>query len=677
MEKVIEEALYFIAQKGWAVSSQSYFSSLVTYLGEALGGDYVLVDELLPDRVTARTVVLYAKGEVVPNLEYSLAGTPCENVVGKGLCSYSRELRTLFPKDQLLTEMSAESYIGIPLWDSKGEASGLIAVIWSTPLSPSIRSMAEVVLQIVAVRSAHELDSLRQESRLKEYGLLLQSLVDGFYFAERSGRFLDVNVAYSRMTGYSVEELLSMSVSDLEAKESTVETQTRLENLEKIGYERFETRLRRKDETTFDAEISAQYLPDLGGRFAVLVRDISEFKCAERERATLELQLEHAKRLEAVGRLAGGVAHDFNNMLTVILGQSELMLSEPSLPECLYDDVRTISEAAERAALLTSQLLAFARKQPATPKILDLNGAIETLLDVLGRLLGENIELSWTPGRDLGKVRLDPTQLEQILLNLFMNARDAMAGKGTITISTHPTRLDGYDAVAEVVASSPVVQGGDYVCLTISDTGEGFCDEARKHLFEPFYSTKTIGRGTGLGLSTVYGIVKQNGGVISVQSEPQRGATFKIYLPRCLENVVNVAKSDVEPRRFSRRRTVLLVEDEPKVMRLVAAMLDALGFDVIPTGDPSEALLLAGEKSRKIDLLVTDVVMPVMNGKELYLRIHDICPETKCLFMSGYDAGVVAHHGVLDEGIHFIQKPFRTIDLGMRIENVFREYQSG
>ncbi len=668
MDKAIEDALYFVAEKGWVDATQSYFPTLVTYLGTALSADCALVDELLPDNRTARTVGIYAKGHVVPNLEYSLEGTPCDNVIGKKLCCYPCGIQQLFPDDRLLAQMAAESYVGVPLWDSQGKPNGLIAVIRSTPLTPDERKTAEAVLQIVAVRCAHELDSMRHESRLREYAVLLHSLVDGFYFADHQGRFIDANVSYCNLTGYTLEELLSMSVFDIEASESPREVEEHIACVIRCGHDRFESRLRRKDGSTFEVEISAQYWPHNAGRFAVIVRDISFVKSAARERASLELQLEHSKRLEAIGRLAGGVAHDFNNMLTVIVGQAELLLSDETLSASTRNDVREIRSAAERSATLTSQLLAFARKQPAAPMVINLNETIERMLDILRRLIGEDIELNWTPQSNIWNVRLDPTQIDRVVTDLCVNARDALNGIGRISISTHNTQ----HIVGAVDDEHPCIDrgahSGDFVCLTIRDNGPGFDEAVRKHLFEPFFSTKKAGLGTGLGLATVYGVVRQNHGFVEVDSEPEHGATFKLYFPRCLTAVSLPIDSAEAKREVSRRHTILLVEDEPRVMRLVGAMLSSMGFNVLTAGDPQEALQIARRKGSEIDLLLTDVVMPKMNGKELWAQVRLVLPQIKCLFMSGYNAEVVASRGVLEAGIHFIQKPFKIAELGLSID---------
>lgn len=403
---------------------------------------------------------------------------------------------------------------------------------------------------------------------------------------------------------------------------------------------------------------------DSTGRFIGYIGhclDITECVKAERERELLQEQLLQAQKMEAVGRLAGGVAHDFNNMLSVILGQAELisMDTDPSHPA--YEDAQEIITAAQHAADLTHQLLAFARKQTVNPQVMDLNDAVSGMLRMLERLIGEDIDLAWMPGDDLWPVFIDPSQIDQIMINLLVNARDAITGVGKITIETDNVIFDD-DYCARHAECTP----GEYALLAVSDTGHGMDRKALAHIFEPFFTTKEPGRGTGLGLAMVYGIVKQNGGFINVYSEPAQGTTFKIYLPRHTEQ-------DRAPRVIMNspastgQEVILLVEDEPQVLSLTQKMLERQGYTIIPATEPEEAIRICEAYEGTIDLLITDVVMPTMNGKELGQRILALQPRTKILYMSGYTANVIAHRGVLDEGIAFIQKPFSVDALGRAV----------
>jgi signal transduction histidine kinase/CheY-like chemotaxis protein len=381
--------------------------------------------------------------------------------------------------------------------------------------------------------------------------------------------------------------------------------------------------------------------------------DITERKRREDERERLQGQVHQAQKMESVGRLAGGVAHDFNNMLSVILARSEFALEALDPADALYDDLKEIQQAGQRSADLTRQLLAFARMQAAVPRVLDLNDATDRMLNMLRTLLGENVSLLWRPGDDLWLVRVDGSQIDQILANLCVNARDAIADVGTVTVETANVTFDESSC-----AGHPERRVGEFVLLAITDDGHGMGEEVREHIFEPFFTTKQLGQGTGLGLATVYGIVQQNGGFISVRSEVGEGATLSVHLPRYYGQAQDDVPSFAEDRPRSRGETVLLVEDEAAILRLGRTMLERLGYEVLAAATPGEALRLAEQHAGRIDLLVTDVVMPEMNGRRLAERIGALVPDLKCLYMSGYTADVIADQGVLTEGIHFIQKPF-------------------
>ena len=388
------------------------------------------------------------------------------------------------------------------------------------------------------------------------------------------------------------------------------------------------------------------------------------------ERKRLENQLQQAQKMESVGRLAGGVAHDFNNMLGVIIGHSELALERVDPDSPVHADLKEILKSAHRSADLTRQLLAFARRQTAIPKILDLNDTVTGMLKMLRRLIGEDIDLAWMPGADLWPIKMDPAQIDQILANLFVNARDAIGGVGKITLETENITLDE-DYCADHVGFVP----GAYVMLVVSDDGCGMDEETIANLFEPFFTTKDVGEGTGLGLATVYGIVKQNNGFINVYSEPGQGTTFKIYLPQTQET--EKIKEEPVPKTIAKgTETVLMVEDEESILRLGKAVLERFGYTVLAATTPSEALTLAVKHEGPIHLLVTDVVMPEMNGKALKEKIEKLNPDIRVLFMSGYTANVIMHRGILEKDVHFIQKPFSVNSLAGKVREVLdqKEY---
>jgi signal transduction histidine kinase/CheY-like chemotaxis protein len=383
------------------------------------------------------------------------------------------------------------------------------------------------------------------------------------------------------------------------------------------------------------------------------------------EKRQLEAQLLQARKMESVGRLAGGLAHDFNNMLQAILGQTELALLGIGPEDPLYNHFQHIRSSAWRSADLVRQLLAFARKQTIRPKVMDLNATVAGMLNMLGRLIGENIDLTWKPGPELWHVRIDPSQIDQILANLAVNARDAIGGVGKITIETRNIELDSAYCADHVGFVT-----GFYVMLAVSDNGCGMDRRTLDQIFEPFFSTKVVGKGTGLGLATVYGIVKQNSGFINVYSEPGYGTTFKIYLPRIAEALSPAAAENQDAKIPTGTETLLIVEDDQAILALAMSILQGLGYHVLAANSPSRAQQLGQSYSGNIHLLLTDVVMPEMNGRDLARELLSIQPAMKCLFMSGYTANVIAHHGVLDEEVFFIQKPFSVAELAIKVRRV-------
>ena len=380
------------------------------------------------------------------------------------------------------------------------------------------------------------------------------------------------------------------------------------------------------------------------------------------ERKSLESQLLQAQRMEAVGRLAGGVAHDYNNILGVIIGYAELALLKVDPADPLHADLKEIIAAATRSTNITRQLLAFARRQTIAPVALDLDRTVQGMLKMLRRLIGEDIDLAWLPKADPWLVKIDPAQVDQILANLCINARDAISGVGKITIETGKSTFDEAYC-AEHLGFIP----GEFVLLAVSDNGCGMDREILEHVFEPFFTTKGMGEGTGLGLSTVYGIVKQNNGFVNVYSEPGKGSTIRVYLPRLAGEAAEAIVPMTSEPPPSRGETILLVEDEQAFLKVSKTMLERLGYRVLAASTPGVALELAREHAGKIHLLITDVVMPEMNGRELSERLQSLYPQLKCLFISGYTANAIAHRGVLKEGVCFVQKPFSIQELATKV----------
>jgi signal transduction histidine kinase/ActR/RegA family two-component response regulator len=398
-----------------------------------------------------------------------------------------------------------------------------------------------------------------------------------------------------------------------------------------------------------------------------LQREVAERKAAEEALRESEQQLRMSQRLEAVGQLAGGVAHDFNNLLTVITGYSDLILTQLKEDDPLRHKADEVRKAAERAASLTRQLLAFSRKQVLQPKVLDLNSLVAEMSKMLRRLIGEDIELILALKPALARIKADPGQVEQVLMNLLVNARDAMPQGGKMVVETAQAELS--EAYADMhIAVTP----GQYVMLAVSDTGEGMDAETQKHIFEPFFTTKEVGKGTGLGLATVYGIVKQSGGNIWVYSEKGRGTTFKIYLPRVEEEAEHQSGGE-RVERLRGTETILLVEDEAMVRKLTRSILEENGYRVLEAANGEEALRLCSQYQGPIHLMVTDVVMPLMNGRELAQRMLDSCREVRVLYMSGYTDDAIVHHGVLDPSTHFLEKPFTPDALARKVREVLEK----
>ena len=500
----------------------------------------------------------------------------------------------------------------------------------------------------------------------KEYmDNIIQSMSNTLIVVSAKHTIISANSAECALLGYAEEELLGRSAKILFSEELSHQQAWMQILFITGGVSHVEEVYMTKEGRSVPILLSASILYDQKHQVQGIVQvaqDVSERKLAEEANEKLQVQLVQAQKMESVGRLAGGVAHDFNNMLGVILGHTEMALDETDPAQPLYRDLQEILKAARRSANLTRQLLTFARKQTISPQVLDLNETVHEMLKMLQRLIGENISLGWVPGADLWPVKMDHSQVDQILANLCVNARDAIEGAGKVTIETGMTSLSEAYCKAH-----PGFVPGDYVLLAVSDTGSGMDKETISHLFEPFFTTKELGKGTGLGLATIYGIVKQNNGFINVYSERGHGSVFKIYLPRHQGVVKQAEKEELRESQDQGHETILLVEDEPAILKMTTAMLERLGYTVLAASAPSEALVLAKKNAADIQLLITDVVMPHMNGRILSQNLLALCPGLKVLFMSGYTANTIAHHGILEAGVHFIEKPFSRQDLACKV----------
>ncbi len=392
--------------------------------------------------------------------------------------------------------------------------------------------------------------------------------------------------------------------------------------------------------------------------------DITERRRTEEEREKLQEQLHQSQKLESVGRLAGGIAHDFNNLLMGIMNYVTLCRDEVGSNHTIAEWLDEITEECNRSTAMVRQLLTFARREPIHPCVIDVNETISSIMPMLHRLLGEGINLQWHPGNEVCPIKMDTHQIEQVLTNLLVNAKAAIEDTGTISVKTNKSQVD-----ADFTARKVGIQPGDYLLLTVSDDGCGMDDELKEKIFEPFFTTRTRGEGTGLGLSTVHGIVKQNNGAIDVYSEPGKGTTFRIYLPCCGEKIQPGNETVLSQECKGGSETILLVEDDKSVRETTCMFLEDLGYTVMAAEKPSEALRLEGE-NEPIDLLITDVVLPEMNGRQLHEKLSEILPDMRCLYVSGYTANVIKHHGVVDKEVQLLEKPFGKPQLARKIREI-------
>jgi PAS domain S-box-containing protein len=499
-----------------------------------------------------------------------------------------------------------------------------------------------------------ETDRILRENTLRQEKEWSQKIIDNapniILGLRENSKIAVFNKFAERLTGYTAQEVVGKEWISLfipqENQETLYQTWNQIVDNQLVDHQ-FESEIVTKSGEMRLIKWHNAVLTENNAFWMILSvgEDITEQKA-------LAAQFQQAQKMESVGRLAGGVAHDYNNMLSIIIGYTQLAMGKVSTADPLHADLKEIDKAAQRSAEITRKLLGFARKQTVSPKVLDLNTAVEGMLKMLRRLLREDITLSWHPGTGVWQVKIDPSQVDQVLMNLCVNARDAIDGTGEISIETG-NRVFDQDYCADHNGFVP----GEFVMLAISDNGCGMDKKTLDHIFEPFFTTKQVGQGSGLGLAMVYGIVKQNKGFINVYSEPGRGTTLKLYFARDRTGIVEKTVADIPHPDAGRGETILVVEDESALLKLATRLLETLGYTVLSASHPDNALRLAKKHPGKIHLLLTDVVMPDMNGRELADRLLALYPDLKLVFMSGYTANVIAHQGVLDKGMHFIQKP--------------------
>ena len=665
--ETLSSALYRIAeQTSSAADLEHFYSSIHGIVGELMYARNFYI--ALYDPETQLLSFPYFVDEEDP--------TPSPKKPGRGLTEYV--LRTGEPLlctpevfDGLVRQGEVEligapsvDWLGVPLKVSN-QAIGVL-VLQSYNQSMRYREKDKENLTFVSQQVASAIEHKRSEEALRRsearYRSLVQSAAYGIYRSSLEGRFLDVNPALVAMLGYvNAEEVLALDPKSDVFLDAGEMARLMAEFGRGARLDSVEVRWKRKDGSPITVRLSGRVMSTPGETeevVEVIAEDVTE-------RRVLEEQFRQAQKMEAVGRLAGGVAHDFNNLLMVVSGYTEVLLENTDRGHAMHPKIEAIQQAADRATTLTRQLLAFSRKQLLELKVVDVNAIVADIERLLRPLIGENIELVTRLASDLGRTRADSEQVEQVIMNLVVNAKDAMPSGGRIAIQTANVNLDD-----DWRREYSYIQPGPYVMLSVADNGQGMDKETQSRIFEPFFTTKEKGKGTGLGLSTVYGIVKQSGGYVFAQSEPGQGTVFRIYLPRVEDAAEPASHTQQAKTSLEGSETVLLVEDEESVRQLVRETLAARGYQVLEADDGEKALAMAKAHSGPIHMLMTDVVMPGMSGRELAKQLVATHPQTRVLYLSGYTEDAIVHQGVLESGTAFLQKPFTLQTLSRKVREV-------
>jgi len=654
--KQTERLLEFVAQEGWSGPHEDFLGRLVQYIGRTLAVDYVFVGKCKDDH-TVQTTGLYAKGRIVPDLEYSTRGAPCQNVIGNVLCHYNDRLQEMFPEDSLLVEMGAQSYLGIPLTDSAGRPLGLMAILDTKPMPDA--QLATALLQIASVRVAGEIERLAKVDELHWKTALMEAQMeaapDGILMIDNQGRKI--------LQNQRMNDLLKIPPEISEKQDDAAQIQfvaNRAKNprqlTDKIAYLYAHPGEVSRDEIEFvDGTIVDRYSSPVRDKAGNSCGRIWTFRDLTQARQ-LEAQLRQSQKMEAIGQLAGGVAHDFNNILSALLMQTDLIEMAESLPKDVAEGLKQIRADASRAAGLTRQLLLFSRRQVMQSSVLDLNEVVTNLAKMLQRIIGEDVRLQLDLHTTPLMTRADAGMIEQVLMNLAVNARDAMPGGGRLRIETTEKTV-----TENLAGLYPDAVPGRYVSFSVSDTGGGIPPEILPRIFEPFFTTKEAGKGTGLGLATVFGIVKQHQGWIKLDNEPGRGVTFRIFLPASTVTEAEAAQIEVKPKPRGGSETILLVEDEPRVRKAISTILERNGYTVVAAANAIQALHLWQSHRYEVALLLTDMVMPGgTNGHELAQQLQAAESSLKVIYITGYSAEIAGRELELHNGENFVQKPFKT-----------------
>ncbi len=658
-EKIRDQAEALGAiEKGTAVATgEDFFRSLVSHLAGTLKVRYALIGELKdgdPNKV--RTLAVWAGNAFLENFEYDLLNSPCAQVIGRQLRYFPQGVRQLFPDYRLLADLGVESYCGVPLFDKAGHALGLLAVLHDRPMRPSLD--IEQILTIFSARAGAELERKRIMAQLRETKDRLQAILDNtpavIYVKDAQSRHIIVNRRFQSLVGLAEDQIIGKTNHELfPTHVADTFRANDLKVLRSLAPLQSEETVGQSDGLHTFVSVKFPVFDGEGRPFGIcgISTDITE-------RKHLEEQLQRAAKMEAIGRLAGGVAHDFNNLLTAITGYGELLVQKLDAGSPLRDHAGEILKAGERAAALTSQLLAFSRGQVVQPRVLDVNRVVVNIAGLLRRLIGEPIQLETRLAPRLFPIKADMGQVEQVLMNLAINARDAMPQGGRLMIET-------VNIPAESVAKPGNTQAR--VRLLVSDTGHGMDEHTLAHIFEPFFTTKAPGKGTGLGLATVYGIVTKSGGTIEADSKPGQGSRFTIDFPAVGDAIESGPPQAAPARPLGGTETVLVVEDEDAVRRFVRAVLQSQGYRVLEAHSGEAALALCQGDASPIDLLLTDVVMPGMNGRGLAERFAALRPGAGLLYMSGYTEDEALQQGVQNLGAAFLAKPFSAAALAEAI----------
>jgi PAS domain S-box-containing protein len=662
----IEEVLRTITEGVSAATGAEFFHSMVVLLTQVLGLRYAVVSKAAsgkPDTVV--TLAVADGGEILENFEYALEGTPCATVFGHQICSYPSGVRERFPQDQLLARLEAESYLGTPLFDSTAAPLGVMAVMDTEPLTDEY--LARATLEIFAARAAAELERERTLEALQDSEASNRELVEhaayGIYRSTRDGRFVSVNPAMVRLLGYeSEDELLAVDMAADVYADSTLRERLIALYVEEERVDGVEVEWKRRDGSRVLVRLSGKPVRGAGGEieaFDMVAEDVTE-------RRALEEQLRQAQKMEAIGQLTGGIAHDFNNLLTVILANADVI--ERGLHPDQADmgsDLTDLRRAAQRGSDMVRKLLGYSRRGMLVLRPVKISGVIANLLPTLRRILPESIDVRFLPRAAESIVSADEGALEQILFNLATNARDAMPEGGVLRIEITRVRADGVRAPRLGWGAPP----GEYILVSVSDTGQGMDEETKERIYDPFFTTKPTGQGTGLGMAMIYGLVKQQAGYIDVNSREAEGTTVDLYFPLA-ETEPRGGDEAVEVETAPGTETVLLVEDEAAIRRAAKRLLEKAGYSVLLAHDGLDALDVFTQHGDGIDLVISDVVMPRLGGRGLYEELRRRGQQVRFLFTSGYTVRDVRDTESIDPRWPFVQKPWDIDELLLRVRDL-------